>query len=703
MLSKKWVLIGALVLVAALALAACSSAGQQVVTVMVTSESGTPSVVTATPAPATQEAGKDTIIICMGQEPDSLYGVVSQMATRVEVAESFSGRGWDYDTAFFYYTQMLDNNEFPSFDNGGATLEDDVLTVTYKFKDGITWSDGTPFTVDDIIFTKSVILDPDSGATSTGSLNTLTFEKVDDRTLKVTYPKGVKDPTYFLPPLSSQQALSDVLPEHALKDTKPADIPTSDYARKPSPVLGPYEVTEWVEGDHISLKAVDNWWGGDVKTPNLVYRFIPDSNQLMASLLSGECDFGTDDVLSSTQVPFLQQSASRGLLNYVADPSTVWEHIELNNWPVDNGQQLSTPFFADTRVRQAVAYGTNRQQMTEEILFGEVQPLNSFLPSDHWAYNPELDGTYGFDADKAKSMLADAGWADKDGDGTVEAQSALTGDYACGRGKWTIPAGTPFKVTLWVPSVPSMRGQLSTIFQSNMKDIGIDVALNQVPSAGALFADGGPLFTRKYDLAEFAWVAGPDPSQIALYGGENVYGFDATKFPDLKPGPTGPFLVASKILEQNPKILDGTGISAEAFKFGRAIAADAGAPDASKNQFGADKLPEGLTLQYPEQTPEIKDNQEGQNDTGWCNEDGTQALFDGDNVIDPKERTPYFQQAQKIFMDDLPVLPLFQRLKVEAWAKNLCGVQPGPANYVTWNVETWYFAADGQECPAASE
>jgi len=701
MLSKKWVLIAALVLVAALALAACSAAGQQVVTVVVTGEAGEPVVVTATPAP--EEAGpvKDTIVICMGQEPDSLLRMTSNMAVEVNVEQAMGSRGWDYDTAFFYYTQMMD--EFPSFENGQAEITDDVLTVTYKFKDGITWSDGTPFTVDDILFTKDVVLDPNSGATATGSLGTLTLEKVDDTTLKVTYPKGVKDPTYFLPPLTSAQSTgSNILPKHALESIAPADLINSDFARQPDPVLGPYHVTEWVEGDHISLDAVDNWWGGEVKTPHLIFRFIPDSNQLMASLLSGECDMGTDDGMSITQVPFLQQSASRGLISYSADPGTVWEHLDFNTWPVDSGKQIATPFFADGRVRQAVAYGTNRQQMTEEILFGEVTPLNSYLPSDHWAYNPELDGSYAFDPDKAKSLLAEAGWEDKDGDGTVEAQSALSGDYSCGRGKWSIPAGTPFNVTFWLPVTPSMRGQLATIFQSNMKDIGINVTLNQVPAA-TMFADGGPLYTRTPDLFEFAWVAGPDPGYLLTYGGENVYGWDPAKFPDLKPGDTGPFLVAGKILEQNPDILKGTGITEEMFKWGIPVAADAGTADASKAQFDPAKLPDGLTYQVGDQIPETRDNFTGSNDPGYCSEDQTQAMFDGENVLDPQDRLPYTQNAQKLMMDDLPILPLFQRLKVDAWAKNLCGIQSGPANYITWNVETWYFAADGEECPAASE
>ena len=697
---KKWVLVGALVLAAALALAACAPAAP--VTVFVTQE-GEQVVVTATPAPPEAGPVRDTIVICMGQEPDTLYGITGSMAVRQEVAAAFAGRGWFYDTAYFYATQMLENDEFPSFENGGATLEDDVLSVTYKFKDGITWSDGEPFTVDDVLFTKDVLLDPNSGATTTGSYGTYTWEKVDDLTFKVTYPKGAKNPTYFLPPVSGPADLAELLPKHVLENTAPADIITSDYARKPDPVLGPYKVTDWVEGDHISLDAVENWWGGEIKVPHLVYRFIPDSNQMMASLLSGECDLGTSDVLNSTQVPFLQQSASRGLIAFTAAPGTTWEHLDLNNYPVDTGKPTTKfPFFADPRVRQAVAYAVNRQQMTEEILFGEVQPLNSFLPSDHWAYDPSLDGKYAFDADKAKSLLAEAGWEDKDADGTVEAQSALTGDFSCGRGTWNIPAGTPFDVTMWIPATPSFRGQISTIVQSNLKDVGINVTLNTVPAA-TMFADGGPLYVRTPDIFEFAFQTSPDPgSTPAGYQGENIYGWDPAVLTDLQPSETGPFLVASKILEQKPDILDGTGITEEMFKFGRALAADSETPpNAANSEFGADKLPAGMIQASPGQVPETRNNLGGQNNPGYCNEDFDQATWDGGNVLEPKDRTPFYQKAQQIFMEDVPVVPLFQRLIVVGWVKDLCNVQPGPANYPPWNIETWYFANAGEECPAS--
>ena len=92
-----------------------------------------------------------------------------------------------------------------------------------------------------------------------------------------------------------------------------------------------------------------------------------------------------------------------------------------------------------------------------------------------------------------------------------------------------------------------------------------------------------------------------------------------------------------------------------------------------------------------EQIPDDYDDYEGGNNLGWCNEAATQALFDGDNVIDPADRLPFFLEAQRLFNEDVPSVPLFQRVNVSAFSVDLCGPDLGPGNTETWNVETWTF------------
>jgi ABC-type transport system substrate-binding protein len=547
--------------------------------------------------------------------------------------------------------------------------------VTYHFKDDIMWSDGEPFTVDDILYTREVIIDPDSGAVTRGILEQMTYEKIDDHTLKITYPPGVKDPTYFLPPLSTHNGISAPLPEHVLSEMTPAEIAESDYARLPNPVLGPYQFVEWVEGDRIVLEANENWSGGDVPFPNLIYRVITDTNQLLASTLSGECDFATSDGLQLTQLPFIQQSAERGLIQYDAIPSTVWEHIDFNTNPPAEAERDGLAYFGDVRVRQAVAYGTNRQQMTEQILYGEVQPLTSYLPSDHWAWNPETDGLYAYDPEQAKSLLEEAGWTDSDGDGVREASSALTGEYTCGRGTWTIPAGTVFEVDFHTTTGNAMREQLSTVFQANMADIGIKMNLDLVPAA-VWFGDDGPLNQRTFQIGEFAWVSDPDPTAWFTYSGMNIIRT-----------PEGTFVAAETLWAEREEELSASGMTYELMAFGRPT---------------ADQFPEGYSVAQNEQVPNPEDNLEGGNYGGFCDAAATQALFNGDNEIEPEARLPYFLEFQTIFAEQVPVLPLFQRVEVHAWTTGLCGPAMGPSNssIVTWNIETWSFVGEGAECPA---
>ncbi len=681
-LSNRRALVGTLVLAAALALAACD--GGKTLTAAatrVTEEPTTP----PTTAPAATPEPKDTITICMSQEPDSLYAVTSTMAATVQILHAADGKGWIYDSDYFYATQMLADDAFPGFEDGSATLQGEgpnaVLSVTFRFKDDITWSDGEPFTVDDIIFTRQVVIDPGSGATSRGILERQTFEKIDDHTLRVTYPPGVLDPTYFLPPLAGPAALSTILPEHVLGGMTPAEIERSEYARLPNPVLGPYEFVEWAAGEHVTMRAVTSWWGGEVKTPNLVYRFIPDTKQMLSSLLADECDYATGDGLPLTQLPTIREAADEGLIEYSAVPSTTWEHIDFNHWPPPDAESGGWAFFADLRVRQAVAYGTNRREMADQVLYGEVEPLDSFLPPDHWAFNPEIEGQYPYDPDHARALLEEAGWLDIDGDGVREAREDLSGEYGCERGTWTIPAGTPFEVTFHTTTGDAMREQLSTLFQANMADIGIKVNLDLLlPSVW--FDPEGLLFGRTYQIGQSAWTSGPNPDKLGLFAGQNIY-----RTPD------GKFLVAGQILADHPDLLGQIVVPYEMtalypsprewFLFGRPT---------------AENLPESYVLHYPEQVPETRDGLEGKNYLAWCSAAMTQALFDGQNALAPSERRPFYLEAQRIFNAELPQLPLFQRVEVEAHAPGLCGPQKGPINYASWNVEDWYFAPPGEPC-----
>jgi peptide/nickel transport system substrate-binding protein len=432
---------------------------------------------------------------------------------------------------------------------------------------------------------------------------------IDDLTYQVTLKKGIMDPLY------GPNYIVEPLPKHVLGDMTPAEIIDSEYSRTGYPGTGPFVFEEWVAGDRITFTKNENYWQGGPNFERVVYRFIPDTNALMAALIAGECDVATSDGLQVTNLPFLQQAKSQGLVDYHAQAGTVWEHFDMNQWPWDG----RLPWFAKKEVRQAIGFGTNRQQMTEEILYGETDPMQSWIPSDSWAFNPDVK-QYPYDPDQARELLASLGFEDKDGDGVVEAYG-YSGTFPDGEA-WEIPDGTPFEVSFNTTTGNAMREALSQIFQANMADIGIDVSLDLLP-ASVYFADDGPLSQRRFDICEYAWVSDPDP------GGDT-------------------FWIGVDILDADGNVI------------------------------------------ITEQIPREEDDWNGQNYDGWVHEEASQLIFDATNTIRQSDRIPLYHAQQEIFMEEVPTMPLFQRVEVTGFAPDLKGWELGPSNYVTWNMHEWY-------------
>jgi len=148
-----------------------------------------------------------------------------------------------------------------------------------------------------------------------------------------------------------------------------------------------------------------------------------------------------------------------------------------------------------------VAYAVNRQEIIDEVLFGKTVVMNTFLPETHWAYPAGGEGLepYLYDAAKAEALLDEAGWV-KGADGIREKD------------------GRKFSIQFYTTENNQTRQSVAQIVQENLKVVGIDVVLNFVPATAVLFANGeeGILSARKFDLALYAWVSGPEPS-VELY------------------------------------------------------------------------------------------------------------------------------------------------------------------------------------------
>jgi peptide/nickel transport system substrate-binding protein len=621
-------------------------------------------VVTPTPEPE----GPRTLVICQGQEPDTLYQYGGSMLASAHLWHMIyegvaGGTGGGIDNASFSYQPII-FDKLPSLADGDATLEAvtasegdavvdavgstvvldpaadppvmlvpaggtpadafeyaggdvelDQMSATFVLKPGIMWSDGTPLTAADSVYSFNVNADPDTPAGKTPVERTASYEAVDDVTIVWTGLPGFKDATYFI-------NFWQPLPEHQLGQFTAAELLEAEEAARTPMGYGPYVIDEWVTGDSITLSKNENYFRADEGLPvfeTVVVRMVGEnSNANIASLVSGECDIVDQTSHLDDQSELMLELQASGQLDATFVTGTVWEHIDygIQHVDYDDGWQAGDRpnFFSDLRTRQAFLMCMDRQSVVDTVMFGQSVVLDTYLPPQHPLFNDEAVH-YDFDVEAGSALLEEVGWADDDGDPITP--RVYQGDDA------TIPAGTPLSVT-YETTTATQRIQAMAVLQNSMAECGIEVELVNSPSS-EWFADGpeGKLFGRRFDLGQFAWLTGVEPPCDLFQSFET-------------PGPAG---------EQFTSIMTGEEVNYN----GWGAASDTGFHDPAFDAV--------------------------------CNE-AIQSL-----PGQPSYESAHLE-AQKIFSEQLPVAPLYLRLKLAGTRPDMCNFIMDPtSNSEMFNVE----------------
>jgi ABC-type transport system substrate-binding protein len=326
--------------------------------------------------------GGDTIVVGFSQEPASMFTLVESAAVQVQVAQMAIGTintqyNYDFQNVLqdgmstiesglatnedvelkagdFVYnadgkpealaqgTRVVVNGETAEYD-GTSPLTLPQLTVTYKLKP-YTWSDGTAGSIEDVKLAYKINCDRTSGATTfincdswetaEGDMSNITFGEGLEWTIK--YLPGVQSPTYFLAPWSTG-GMTVLYPAHqVLSDGRNlADVPAEEWATLPEiaekPLsYGPFVLTEWVKGQSITLEANPHYAAG-AGAQKVIVLIIPDTNQAVAQLLSGEVDYLEKATLGAgAEVQTVVDAAGEGKVHVDILPSPTWEHIDMN-------------------------------------------------------------------------------------------------------------------------------------------------------------------------------------------------------------------------------------------------------------------------------------------------------------------------------------------------------------------------------------
>lgn len=265
----------------------------------------------------------------------------------------------------------------------------DGQTVELVLRQGVTFHDGSPLTVDDVVFSLSPqrIGDKDSPGFGTAQqfLKTLAkAEAIDSKTVRVT--SKVTDPTLELRLTAwGSQIISKAAFDKAGWD---------GFGKAPV-ATGPYQVVS-ISPDAVTLKANPNYWGGEPKITNLIYRSAPELSSRIASLVSGDFDMAVD-------VPTDQFAAITGASNLDIVGGTI-ASIRVVKFDTRN------PQLKDVRVRQALGLAIDKQAIVDTLWAGKVDiPHGHQLPAFGPLVNPDRPA-YRYDPDAAKKLLDEAGY-----------------------------------------------------------------------------------------------------------------------------------------------------------------------------------------------------------------------------------------------------------------------------------------------------
>ena len=399
-----------------------------------------------------------------------------------------------------YNTMDMMWDTFLSWDlNGMATApglaesweqSDDGLTWTFKVKQGVTWSDGTPFTARDVAATYNWIIDNGAGAFIDYFPYTDSITAPDDSTLvwKTTRPTGA--PLY--PPYVY------ILPEHVLSQYKDkADF--RSWKGFPDAIgTGPFRLVEWQRGDFWRLEANPDYWGGAPKIDELVFRTFKNEETLIQALEQGEIDFAYD--ITSPDL-FGKLQGNPDITAHESGPG-YFNQMSMNECTDSVPYCKQTgfnyhPALADPQVRLAIDYAIDRQTIVDQVNKGFGDVGTTVINQPRWHY--DVPNLIEFDPEKANQILDDAGYLDTDGDGIREMPGG----------------GQPLEFRFVVRSEKPSTVDAGQFITEWLRDIGI--ATNPEAVSDSKLTD--ILYSNDYDLYIWGWgTTEPDPNfQLSTY------------------------------------------------------------------------------------------------------------------------------------------------------------------------------------------
>ena len=308
--------------------------------------------------------------------------------------------------------------EIPSVDNGGVA--EDLTSITWKLKEGVTWSDGTPFTADDAVFSWQYCTDPEGGCAHTSYFDGVSgMEAVDDLTLKISFA----EPKPF-PYTALVGAESPIIQRAQFENCTGAKMPTCTEANFGPIGTGPFVVSSFKANDTIEFTANENFREpGKPAFASILFKGGGDAAAAARSVMeTGEFDYAWNLQIDPN---LLDEMESAGKGTVAAAFATSVERLHLNQTDPDPalGDERATrahphPFLTDPRIGHAMSMAIDRALLVEIGYGAGGKPVCNVLPAPEAYASTANDDCLTQDLEGAKAMLEEAGWTDTNGNGT---------------------------------------------------------------------------------------------------------------------------------------------------------------------------------------------------------------------------------------------------------------------------------------------
>ena len=404
-----------------------------------------------------------TLIDAMLGEPSSLISMIAGEAPSSAISSNIFNRLLKYNKKLDLEGELAETWQVSA----------DQKTITFKLKPNLKWADGKPLTSADVLWTWQAVTDDKNGSPYASDYQLVKkAEAPDALTFSVTYDQA------YAPALDSWAGLQ-VLPKHLLEGQ---DLHTTAFARKP---IGSsyYQLDSWSTGENIKLSRNPSSVLGQANIDHLVSRMIPDTSAQFLELMAGNIDSMSLDPTQFSRIVPARPKLNEKLNLYK----------ELGNSYTYMGFNFKHKPFDDVRVRQAINYAINKQEIIDGVYLGlGINIASPYKPGTRWS-NPDLQ-PYPYDPAKAKALLKEAGFV-------TNSNGILERD------------GKPLSFEI-ITNQNKEREKSAVLIQRRLKDVGIDVKIRAIEWASFISRF---IKTGDFDVVVLGWSLGLDPDQYSIW------------------------------------------------------------------------------------------------------------------------------------------------------------------------------------------